>query len=204
MLIIFDLDGTLFQAKPVMLRAATQLLSGFGVAEPDEQRILKTAPKGAASLLLEFLGYVPDGAVIRYEDLMREAIHECGELFPGAREALEKLADEGHELVVCSNSPLMYIDFVLKSTGVAKWISRYYSAEPHTSKAELISVLIKEKVPAVAVGDTHGDIEAAHTNGIPAIAAMYGYGNKQMLASADGFAHTAQEIVPIVLLLSSR
>ena len=204
MLIIFDLDGTLFQAKPVMLRAATRLLNDLGVAEPDEKRILETAPNGAASLLQEFLGDVPDGAVNCYEELMHDAIIECGELFPGVTETVRQLASDGHELVVCSNSPEQYIDLVLESTGIAKWISRYYSAEPYASKAELAGLLVKANTPAVVIGDTHGDMEAAHINNLPAIAAMYGYGNKQMLAEADGFAYSAEDILSIVssLLLS--
>ena len=204
MLIIFDLDGTLFQAKPVMLRAAKRLLNEAGVAEPDEKRMLETAPKGAASLLHAFIGDVPDGAANRYVELMREAIAECGDLFPGVRDMLKKLAHDGHELVVCSNSPVMYINLVLESTGAAEWISRYCSAEAYASKAELVGALAKGKTPAVVVGDTHGDIEAAHANGLPAIAAMYGYGNKQMLAAADGFAYSADDLGLLITSLATN
>ena len=201
MLIIFDLDGTLFQAKPVMLLAAKQLLKEVGVGEPDEKRILETAPKGAASMLREFIGYVPEGAVDRYKDLMCEAITGCGKLFPGVREVLQQLVKDGHELVVCSNSPSMYISLVLESTGIAKWISQYCSAESYASKTELVGALTKSKTHAVVVGDTHGDIEAAHANGFPAIAVMYGYGNKQMLMAADGFACSAEEIASNIFSL---
>ena len=204
MLIILDLDGTLFQAKTVVLLAARQVLQEYGIAEPDERRILETAPKGAASMLSELLGDVPDGALERYEKLICDAVVECGELFPGVREMVELLADSGHELVVCSNSPEEYIRLALESTGIINRISRYYSAEPYPSKAELIGTFAKKEIPAVVVGDTHGDIEAAHMNGIPAVAAMYGYGNRELLAKAEGFANSAGEIAPIIASLARQ
>jgi len=206
MLLIFDLDGTLFQAKPVCLRADYNLLNEWGVPAPDEATLLKNAGRGVGPLLRSIL---PDGADIsaaraRYIELVREEILVCGELYPGAREAVRQLADEGHELVICSNSPGEYIKTVLEHTGIAGAFARYCSSEGHPSKAGRVRGIVARseqqggKTPAAVIGDTHGDIEAAHANGLIAIAAMYGYGNKAMLAAADYFAGTPEEIVSCV------
>ena len=207
MLLIFDLDGTLFKAKPVCLSADYKLLEEWGVPAPDEATLLKNAGCGVGPLLQSIL---PDGADIgaaraRYIELVREEIIGSGELFPGALEAVRQLKDEGHELAVCSNSPGEYIKTVLEHTGIAGVFARYYSAEGHATKAGIVRGIVAQsgwnagKAPAPAViGDTHGDIEAAHANGLIAIAAMYGYGNKAMLAAADYFAGTPEEIVSCV------
>lgn len=200
MLIIFDLDGTLFQAKPVILLAARGLLYELGVPAPDENRLLRRAAQGAEAMLLDLLGdgVYGEGSLARYEEHLRDAILEQGELFPGVYKTVEALAGEGHDMAVCSNSPERYIHLVLEHFGIAKWIPRFCSAESSPSKAAMISDLVKTGIPAVVVGDTHGDIEAAHINGLPVIAAMYGYGNKELLMTADGFAESALEIIPAI------
>ena len=257
MLLIFDLDGTLFQAKSVVLHADRSLLNEMGLPAPDEETLLKKASRGVDGLLRNLL---PDGtdmiyARARYIELVKEAILEYGALFPGAREAVERLALEGYELAVCSDSPIEYIELVLRHTRIAGAFAWYKSAEGYDSKAELIretvtnarrtqkknklsgcgmspalvrlkaaqrkqktgcralsprlpatshlqlaacgpqTALVMPGVAAVVIGDTHGDIEAAHANGFTAIAALYGYGNKSMLADAEHFVNAPEEIV---------
>ena len=169
MLLIFDLDGTLFRAKPVVQRAGT------------------------------------DASLPGYPRSLREAIRECGELFPGVREMVAQLHGAGHELVVCSMSSPEYIGLVLEMTGIARFFTRYYSSVDYPSKADVVRELITPGEPAVVIGDTHGDITAASENGLPSIAAMYGYGNKSMLAHADSFAGAPEDIVECVAkMLVSR
>ena len=201
MLLIFDLDGTLFQAKPVCLQADLRLLSEMNVPAPDENTLLKNAGQGLDTLLRSILPGGTDFAAARsrYTELMREEISERGELFPGVREAVMQLHSEGHKLVICSNSPEEYIITVLEHTGIAGFFSQYHSAEGYPSKAELIRELITEMInpgdSAIVIGDTHGDVEAAHANGLPAIAVAYGYGNKNMLSAAEYLADMPEDIV---------
>ena len=203
MLLIFDLDGTLFQAKPVVLLAVTRLFKKLDAPLPSEGAILKNAGRGAVKMLL---GVLPDGisasAVMPlYYQQMRAAILESGELFPGVKEALAMLSSDGHELVICSNSPMIYIELVLKHTGISGYFSRCYSTEGYASKAARVKDILPHGMPAAVIGDTHGDVSAAHDNNLPAIAASYGYGNKGMLAAADYFAAEPLEIADCVRAL---
>ena len=201
MLLIFDLDGTLFQAKPVVLRADLRLLREMNIPAPDENTLLKNAGKGLDALLYSILSDGADIASVRtrYLELVCEEILDIGELFPGVHETITQLHSDGHRLVICSNSPEEYIKTVLEHTGIAGLFTSYRSAESYPSKAELIRKLVRELITpgdsAIVIGDTHGDIEAAHENGIPAIAVTYGYGNKSMLAAAEYFADTPADIL---------
>ena len=210
MLLIFDLDGTLFQAKPVCLQADRRLLREMNVPVPDENTLIKNAGQGLDTLLRNVL---PDGsdhsaARMRFIELVREEILERGELFPGALEAITRLHGAGHKLVICSNSPQEYITTVLEHTGMAGFFAQYRSAEGYPSKAELIRELVTEMIDpsdsAIVIGDTHGDVEAAHENGLSAIAVTYGYGNKSLLAQADYFADTPSDIASQVILLEKN
>ena len=229
MLLIFDLDGTLFQAKPVVLRADWGLLRELGVPEIDESTLFKNAGQGLDTLLRNILPESTDlaAARARYLEMVREAILDSGELFPGIRDVLEQLHADGHTLVVCSNSPPEYIKLVLEHTGISGLFTRYCSSEEYASKAEAIRELLSEmqggqwpplqktcdntsenelhrgeqrppvgcaSTKTIVIGDTHGDVEAAHENGLGAIAVTYGYGNKSMLASAEYFADTPADI----------
>ena len=204
MLLIFDLDGTLFQAKQVVMLAVRQLLDEMGAPAPEEQMILKNAGQGIDALLRRILpdGAEQDAARTRIVELMSKAITVCGELYPGVREAVTQLQSEGHKLVICSNSPDEYIRTVLEFTGIADAFSRCYSVSGNSSKTELVGRLAKSDIAAIVIGDTHRDIEAAHANGIPAIAAMYGYGNKQMLAAAEHKADSPMDVVKCVHIMS--
>ena len=187
MLLIFDLDGTLFMAKQVVLLAVSRLLEEMDVPAPDENDMLKNAGQGLDALLRSVLPGAFDFAALRqrYVELLCEAVHECGELFPGVYETLSRLANESYELTICSNSPLEYIEAVLQRTRTSTMIARYCSTEGYPSKAALIREMAEPGRPAVVIGDTHGDIEAAHENDLPAIAVAYGYGNKSMLSGAE-------------------
>ena len=205
MLLIFDLDGTLFQAKTSVLLAVRRLLDELGIPAPDENTILKNAGQGIDALLRNILprGSALAVARMRALELMRKAVLECGELFPGVREAVIQLHNEGYELAICSNSPEEYIETVLEHTGIADAFSRYCSVSAYPSKASAIRELLQTEPPhcppgcptAIVIGDTHGDVEAAHENGLPAIAVTYGYGNKTMLDAAEYQAGTPMDII---------
>jgi len=162
MLLIFDLDGTLFEAKPVV-----------------EQVGLDTASPG-------------------YSKRLASAICEHGRLFSGVFEMLGKLYNAGYRLVICSKSPIKYIELVLEQMGISGFFAAVYSSEGYASKAELVGEIITPEEPAIVIGDTHGDVTAGHENGIPAVAAMYGYGNKELLCNADFFADSPEEIYCVI------
>ena len=200
MLLIFDLDGTLFQAKPVVLLAVRRLFEELGLPVPDEGAVLKNAGRGAAAMLAAVLpeGVEASAAMPLFYKQLRSAILERGELYAGAKETVRKLYDEGHKLAICSNSPMIYIELVMKHTGIGEFFALCLSAEGHPSKAVQIGKLLKPGETAIVIGDTHGDLSAAHENGLKAIAAAYGYGNKDLLKSADYTAHTPEEILDCV------
>ena len=205
MLLVFDLDGTLFQAKPIFLSALRELFEDLGLSVPDEDTIIKYARRDISAMLHDVLPSGADltGTRLLYKDIISKAITDKGELFPGVKEMLVQLNEDGHTLFVCSNSPREYISKVLTHTGIHGLISRFCStADSAMTKATAVKGLIirpySPESPAIVIGDTHQDIAAAHENGLLAIAVNYGYGNKQMLEKADYFADSPAEIVKII------
>ena len=199
MQLLFDLDGTLFQTKPVLLRTAQLLFRALGTSAPDDGTILKSAGKSTPDFLRDLLPSDAEftRALALYPKTLNTAIADCGELFPGTREMLSALHDEGHPLVICSKSSVEYIDLVLKRTGIAGLFAARYSSGEYPSKAALFCEIAAPR-EAVVIGDTFPDIAAALENRIASIAAMYGYGNPQKLLGATVTADSPTDIYACV------
>ena len=84
-------------------------------------------------------------------------------------------------------------DLVKADLGIAVHIQQTIDLLEHVGQ---LGVAMEELQPerAVMVGDRIGDIRAGHANGIPAIAAAFGYGNDQEWAEADFRADNVEEL----------
>jgi len=206
MLLIFDLDGTLFEAKDVVFKADHALLEDLGLPPMNDEELARAVGRGIYDFLRTILpaGFDIEAARSRYLEIVNDIIKDCGTLFPGAAEALASLNEDGHEIVICTNSPEEYTKTVLEHTGVMALVARFVCAEDYGTKAAAVYSLLKPGINAVMIGDTHGDLEAARANNMPTVAAMYGYGNKSMLADADFFAASPEEIVSCIRLLNRQ
>jgi phosphoglycolate phosphatase len=74
------------------------------------------------------------------------------------------------------------------------------------SKPSMVRELLQRFAgrPALVVGDRGDDVEAAHRNGIEAVAASYGYGSPAELTQADASANSAWAIPEAVDSLLNR
>lgn len=196
MLLIFDLDGTLYNTESSIICAVNLLFDELGLARPDVSDILANIGKTTVMFFKSLLPaqIAPEAAADRFRILEREAVKKSGRLYPGVQELLKKLKSDGCSLCVVSNGSLEYIELVLKSTGISGFFTRTYSAKYHDSKATLIKELVTPDDRAVIIGDTTADIDAAIKNNLPSIAALYGYGDKKNLREATFTAQSAEEI----------
>ena len=130
--------------------------------------------------------------------IMNERL-EAGQagLFPGVKEVLVQLHDEGYELVFLSNCGTQYRDKHLASFGIAHLFSAAYTAEEF---GFIPKWQIYQKVahyhpkPHVMVGDRFHDLEVATHAGIPSIGCAYGFGNSDELAAAQCIVKDPREI----------
>jgi phosphoglycolate phosphatase len=178
MLLIFDLDGTLFQTAECALSAVFRLCDEFSLPHPTKAQIAENIGKTSAEFLPAILPPESDfeQAGRRFLELEQAEVKEHGKLFPGVSELLEKLHAEGHSLCICSNGSTEYIDLVLRSTGIRDYFDGLYSSK-FSSKGDTVKNLISIGEPAILIGDTVSDMVAANENHIPFIGAAYGYGN---------------------------
>ena len=200
MLIVFDLDGTLFMTHKPILIAVEQLLTELSLPPLTDETIAahigQTSDQFLKSLLPDYVNLKE--AQTRYRELERAAVKQNTELYPGIKELLSELLNKGHSLSVLSSGSIDYIELITKLTGIRHFFSEIYTAKYSLSKGQKLKEIIKYNQKLVMVGDTGYDIEAAIENKVPSIAVTYGYGKRTDLEKAAFMASKAEDILQIV------
>ena len=109
--VIFDLDGTLVDTAPDLMRATNFVLTGIGRRELAVEEVRSFVGHGARALLTRGLaatGGLPDAYDVevdyqRFVDFYAANIAHGSTPFPGLVRLLERLKDEGFGLGVCTN-----------------------------------------------------------------------------------------------------
>ena len=181
--IIFDLDGTLLQTHFHSCFAAHETLRALGLPDVSDELVMRLIGEPADVFLRAI---TPDDSdLAAFETLFdaneRAALQRVGKLFDGVPELLQQLKSRGYQLAICSNGSREYVETALTTTGIRQLFSRLACAGEHPDKAAAVSAIISEwnSALAVVIGDRVHDMEAATANGVPFIAAAYGYGGAE-------------------------
>ena len=204
-MIIFDLDGTLWDASSTLAESwavEAARLSGrdkrFTIEEI--QSVLGLTMNQIADRLLPEIE-VPR----RYEifdscmDYELEYLREHGGvLFPRMREVLEELQASGRKLAIVSNCQEGYIKCFLDSMNMHEYFCDI-EEWGHTGKLKADNIrLVMERnnePHSIYIGDIQKDCDAATEAGIPCIWARYGFGTMENPAAAID---SPAELIPIL------
>jgi phosphoglycolate phosphatase len=207
-LVIFDLDGTLFQGAVATKLAVRRAFGQLGIDVPEDSQVQRYVGKPAANLHAWLRAYCSEeqapkllADVDRYE---LEYVTNGADLYPGAREALTQIRPRASQMAICTNGPQAYVDHVLDAHSLRRFFDRVRCRRVgDINKAAMVRELLGEldARPGIVVGDRHDDIEAAHANGLLAIAATYGYGSESELAAADAAAGSLAELPDLIRAL---
>jgi len=146
-----------------------------------------------------------DNLIVEIERRELGLIASAGRLYPGVRDTLTGLRGAGHQIALCTNGPTKYVRRVVDSQGLGRFLdtSRNRTSAADTKPAMFRSILAElDGRPAVVIGDRLADIEAAHDNGLRAIAAGYGYGTDAETAAADRVARSVPDIPRMITELA--
>lgn len=211
--VLFDLDGTLVDTAPDMVRVLQALQRDRGVSPVDYDLGRSNVSNGAVGLLR--IGF-PDADDILIEELRLEYLERysagiCDEstVFLGLDTLLEELETASIPWGVVTNKPAHLTDPLLRALKLAERIACAVSGDtlplrkPHPAPllhaSELAGV---DPELAIYVGDAARDIEAGRAAGMGTIAAGYGYitaDDDPERWGADAIAADTKELAQILL-----
>ncbi len=197
--IIFDNDGTLFQADlvsfPAIVSACKDLMKihDIKIPIPSKDEINSHIGLPSSDFFKQLLPTPHDQYLDEFEQLATQ--HEInnirkglGGLYPGVTETLTELKKLNYSLGVITNAGISYFNAVAETFHYNQLFDAYLCLgdRKHLSKTDLLKELLdhfKSKKAAV-VGDTKSDLQAAKKHKCLTIATLYGYGKKNELESA--------------------
>jgi phosphoglycolate phosphatase len=188
--VVFDLDGTLVDSAPDLVRALNRTLDLEGLPAASVADVRRFMGRGAKRLIersagLAGVGFSPE----RLERLTDAFIgFYSAEIavestpFPGVRETLTSLAGAGAALTVCTNKRTNLSRQLLEALGLAEHFTAIVGADavanrkPHPDHyREAVARAGGRLSRSLMVGDTAADIDAAKGAGARSVAVRFGY-----------------------------
>lgn len=188
--VVFDLDGTIADTAPDLIRATNEALVEGGFPRATETAIKPAVGYGALAMVAAALhshGINPDQAVLdsltrRMVEFYEGNIAKATALFAGAEAAFDALAADGARLAICTNKmerlarKLLHKLNVLQRFDALAGGDTYLYRKPDPRHILMVIEAAKGSAErALMVGDSEADIGAAKAAGIPSIAVSFGY-----------------------------
>ena len=196
--VLFDLDGTLVDTAPDLMRAHNHVMQKFGYPTKSTEEIRNLVGKGAGAMIgrsiwgqakKEF-GKVNDEKVKKemvteFVDFYGKNIINESTLIRGVKEFLNWCKDQSISMAVCTNKQEHLSNDLLKKIGIYDYFEYvagsdtfdYCKPDPRhlTSVVEIIDGDIKK---SIMIGDSETDANAAKAAEIPIILLEDGYTEK--------------------------
>lgn len=190
-LVAFDLDGTLIDSVPDLAAAVARTLSELDLRVPTEHEVRNWVGNGAPVLVERALTWAlqkapePELQERAFQAFMTHygaAPNTLTTLYPGVKNALQTLHQEGLTLVLITNKPERFIEPLLKHFNLLAfftlWIGGDSLAEKKPSPLPLLhAATLCNVAPSdcLMVGDSCHDINAGKAAGFTTLALPYGY-----------------------------
>ena len=206
--ILFDLDGTLTDSGEGIINCVIYALEKFGMPVPPREnlRYFVGPPLHESFVKQGVPAERAEEAVAAYRERYVPTGMFENSPYPGIRELLEKLREEGHTLYVASSKPEWMCVDILKHFDLAKYFDMICGASTdlsRNSKEAVITHLLEEcgtQENAIMVGDTAYDVIGAKAHNIPCIGVSWGYGQIADMekAGAVAIAYTMEQLYQLI------
>jgi phosphoglycolate phosphatase len=191
--ILVDLDGTIYNSAPGIIESYQHTLQCLGAECPPAEDLNWVVGPPLRRSFPKLIG--PDQDVEDAVSLYREHYWANGLLggtvYEGMHEALGTLYALPARLFVCTAKPVGSAEKIIEHFGLTDLFERVYGADlegKFDDKGLLIEHIIGveqiEPHRMVMIGDRANDMLAAARHAIPAVGALWGYGNEAELMEA--------------------
>jgi phosphoglycolate phosphatase len=196
-LIIFDCDGTLVDSQANIIMAMNDSFARHQLSKPAPQAVRRIVGLSLVEAVQQLLPDAEYDFQVSVAEDYKNAFHRLrGDgmveepLFPGTREVIELLLENGHLLGVATGKSDRGLSLVLKAHGLFNHFCTLQTADRHPSKPHPSMIyqalsdadILAEN--AVMIGDTVYDVEMAVNANVRAIGVDWGYHEVSELEAA--------------------
>jgi phosphoglycolate phosphatase len=189
-LLIFDLDGTLIDSKRDLADSVNAMRRWMGLSPLADDRVYSYVGNGAEVLVRRSLADIKpaaDEATIQHAhryflDYYREHMLDATTLYPGVREALDRLYGARVPMAVLTNKPVRFSTLLLQRLQLDQHFFRVYGGnsfqekKPHPMGIErLVEESGADRARTVMVGDSAVDVLTARNAGVSACGVSWGF-----------------------------
>lgn|GEM_PF-459612 len=188
---LFDLDGTLCDSRPGLVRSFQAAFSELDIKEERFDRFLGTPLPEAFRSVVPTIG---DDDIQRGISAFRRTYESAGmfetPLYPGAVELLNAIRCDGCSVWLVTSKPQKYADRVLEFLNIRPYFHGVIGAslDERDTKTTLIkkALFVSRSAPShcVMLGDRSYDVVGALENHVQPVGALWGYGSRTELEQA--------------------
>lgn len=190
MRLLFDLDGTLLDTAPDLHGALNYCLTSLGRPTVSLQSVKHMVGQGARILLEKGLeatgGMTSEAELDRLFDLFldyyADHLSDHSVAFPGMIKALEELQAQGFQMGICTNKPYKLAKQIAEDFDLIRLLpiitggDSFEIRKPNPGHIlKTLELFEDDSIPALMIGDSCNDIDAATGAGLKSIAVSFGY-----------------------------
>ena len=199
-LLIFDLDGTLIDSKVDLVHSVNAARGLMKLPPISEELVSSYVGNGAPVLMRRALGQEASEADVQraleyFLGYYREHMLDNTRLYPGVKDALDRLHHAGNNMAVLTNKPVRFSRELVNGLGLRSHFFQVYGGNSFEQKKPDpigVETLLREsgiaRERAVMVGDSGVDIRTARNANIRACGVTYGF-------QPEGFVEDPPDIV---------
>ena len=202
MIVIFDLDGTVWDSLPGIVGSLEHTFESFGRDVPDREVLTANIGPPLQQMLGE-LGFPPeqiDEATLVYRSrYVERGVYEAA-VYPGVPELLVELGDAGHRLATATSKGEGPTRQMLDHFGLTEHFEVIGAASMDASSMTKEAVLGRalgelggpDPSECLMIGDRSYDVRGAAAHGLGCVGVLWGYGTEDELREA-GAVHVIGE-----------
>ena len=192
-IVLFDLDGTLVDTAPDLIRAHNHVMKKFGYPSKSLDQLRNAVGSGAKAMMAKDNGKwkwfdekIQNDMTDEFISFYKKNILYESTLLNGVKEFLEWCKNQNISMAVCTNKTEFLAIDLLKKIGIYdffEYVSGYntfeYCKPDPRHLLKTIDILDGVKNKSIMIGDSETDANAAKAAEIPMILLKYGYTEKK-------------------------
>ena len=188
--VIFDLDGTIIDSEKTAFEVAKSVLPRFG-KKVSEEDLAYLRGRAWFPIIKEWF---PDNGQEVYNQILTEwdSLYPGSSMYDGVLDSIIELHNLGIRLAIVSSKENEYIFKDLQELSLGKYFEIIvgqkdtYRHKPHPDPLILAARMLDEEPSnCIYIGDQPSDIMASRSAGMKSGGALWGEGDRELLAPSD-------------------